>query len=152
MGNPGLSGPPGPTGPPGDTTLNEEELNKLTSNITKTVMKEMAEKLHEERVQWQKKIGKIEETQRMILCLANYPSYEVNSCKCGKRIAYLNMSESDQCPFGLKMVTNSSTGQKACGKTVSRGCTAVEFPVDTCLLYTSPSPRDRQKSRMPSSA
>ena len=26
-----------------------------------------------------------------------------------------------------------------------------EFP-NTCLLYTSPSPRDRQKSRMPSSA
>ena len=25
-------------------------------------------------------------------------------------------------------------------------------PVYTCLLYTSPSPRDRQKSRMPSSA
>ena len=24
--------------------------------------------------------------------------------------------------------------------------------VDDCLLYTSPSPRDRQKSRMPSSA
>ena len=25
-------------------------------------------------------------------------------------------------------------------------------PVKLCLLYTSPSPRDRQKSRMPSSA
>ena len=25
-------------------------------------------------------------------------------------------------------------------------------PSNTCLLYTSPSPRDRQKSRMPSSA
>ena len=25
-------------------------------------------------------------------------------------------------------------------------------PITTCLLYTSPSPRDRQKSRMPSSA
>ena len=25
-------------------------------------------------------------------------------------------------------------------------------PVNVCLLYTSPSPRDRQKSRMPSSA
>ena len=24
--------------------------------------------------------------------------------------------------------------------------------INTCLLYTSPSPRDRQKSRMPSSA
>ena len=29
---------------------------------------------------------------------------------------------------------------------------AVETVVNTCLLYTSPSPRDRQKSRMPSSA
>ena len=30
----------------------------------------------------------------------------------------------------------------------------VEFPgnIKGCLLYTSPSPRDRQKSRMPSSA
>ena len=27
-----------------------------------------------------------------------------------------------------------------------------EMPQPTCLLYTSPSPRDRQKSRMPSSA
>ena len=27
-----------------------------------------------------------------------------------------------------------------------------EVTINTCLLYTSPSPRDRQKSRMPSSA
>ena len=27
-----------------------------------------------------------------------------------------------------------------------------DFIINTCLLYTSPSPRDRQKSRMPSSA
>ena len=27
-----------------------------------------------------------------------------------------------------------------------------EYKNNTCLLYTSPSPRDRQKSRMPSSA
>ena len=27
-----------------------------------------------------------------------------------------------------------------------------DVTVDSCLLYTSPSPRDRQKSRMPSSA
>ena len=27
-----------------------------------------------------------------------------------------------------------------------------ESQADSCLLYTSPSPRDRQKSRMPSSA
>ena len=29
---------------------------------------------------------------------------------------------------------------------------AVNIPPVNCLLYTSPSPRDRQKSRMPSSA
>ena len=29
---------------------------------------------------------------------------------------------------------------------------AVAESINTCLLYTSPSPRDRQKSRMPSSA
>ena len=29
---------------------------------------------------------------------------------------------------------------------------ATEGPQNICLLYTSPSPRDRQKSRMPSSA
>ena len=28
----------------------------------------------------------------------------------------------------------------------------VRVSLSTCLLYTSPSPRDRQKSRMPSSA
>ena len=32
------------------------------------------------------------------------------------------------------------------------GNTAARFGINTCLLYTSPSPRDRQKSRMPSSA
>ena len=30
--------------------------------------------------------------------------------------------------------------------------TTILYPVKGCLLYTSPSPRDRQKSRMPSSA
>ena len=29
---------------------------------------------------------------------------------------------------------------------------ATTLQVESCLLYTSPSPRDRQKSRMPSSA
>ena len=32
------------------------------------------------------------------------------------------------------------------------GLVVRDLPSGTCLLYTSPSPRDRQKSRMPSSA
>ena len=33
-----------------------------------------------------------------------------------------------------------------------RGIMPGEYIINACLLYTSPSPRDRQKSRMPSSA
>ena len=36
--------------------------------------------------------------------------------------------------------------------TLRRDSIANQPPCDCCLLYTSPSPRDRQKSRMPSSA
>src|SRR5665213_3530666 len=36
-------------------------------------------------------------------------------------------------------------------KRIWHGCTIRDL-LDACLLYTSPSPRDRQKSRMPSSA
>ena len=39
------------------------------------------------------------------------------------------------------------------GDLVHEGQVLINFdPNDACLLYTSPSPRDRQKSRMPSSA
>ena len=38
----------------------------------------------------------------------------------------------------------------ALAATTERGLTLAEAQI--CLLYTSPSPRDRQKSRMPSSA
>ena len=36
--------------------------------------------------------------------------------------------------------------------TPNRSADQVNRELDDCLLYTSPSPRDRQKSRMPSSA
>ena len=38
------------------------------------------------------------------------------------------------------------------GKALVNSVTAEDERLHTCLLYTSPSPRDRQKSRMPSSA
>ena len=36
--------------------------------------------------------------------------------------------------------------------TATSSMAPMPYQIDTCLLYTSPSPRDRQKSRMPSSA
>ena len=48
-------------------------------------------------------------------------------------------------------VTTSYPGASA--ETVARTvATPLEQEINGCLLYTSPSPRDRQKSRMPSSA
>ena len=38
------------------------------------------------------------------------------------------------------------------GDSVKRTGRIAEIPVGDCLLYTSPSPRDRTRSRMPSSA
>ena len=39
------------------------------------------------------------------------------------------------------------------GEAVKNALKSLEYnKVESCLLYTSPSPRDRQKSRMPSSA
>ena len=35
---------------------------------------------------------------------------------------------------------------------IERTLKIITITITTCLLYTSPSPRDRQKSRMPSSA
>ena len=37
-------------------------------------------------------------------------------------------------------------------KLVPAKCTNCNAPLEVCLLYTSPSPRDRTRSRMPSSA
>ena len=55
-------------------------------------------------------------------------------------------------PFGAKSTAEEVTlGLDLTGKTaVVTGCNS-GLGYD-CLLYTSPSPRDRQKSRMPSSA
>ena len=58
--------------------------------------------------------------------------------------AYANGMTADD-PHILMSISKSMLGLIA-GILVGRG------ELDTCLLYTSPSPRDRQKSRMPSSA
>ena len=47
----------------------------------------------------------------------------------------------------IMSLPNSSIAREA-----AIGANGISHGVNTCLLYTSPSPRDRQKSRMPSSA
>ena len=50
--------------------------------------------------------------------------------------------------FSLLGTTYGGNGQTTFALPDLRG----RVPVGTCLLYTSPSPRDRTRSRMPSSA
>ena len=54
-------------------------------------------------------------------------------------------------PFGLEKTVSYGGGTKNGPKEIIKASHQVEL-YDDCLLYTSPSPRDRQKSRMPSSA
>ena len=58
--------------------------------------------------------------------------------------------------FGITSVKNPQViilgGQPGSGKGELITQAQVVLGINTCLLYTSPSPRDRQKSRMPSSA
>ena len=49
-------------------------------------------------------------------------------------------------PMGSRMMTGQTNEHDALENEIS------DFMDKDCLLYTSPSPRDRQKSRMPSSA
>ena len=61
----------------------------------------------------------------------------------GEKAYYIATFEVDQASIDAGGLLNQAT------VTVSSTGGQVS---DTCLLYTSPSPRDRQKSRMPSSA
>ena len=51
---------------------------------------------------------------------------------------------------GTKFETMSTWGKE--GDTMSLDIDPLSHPAWTCLLYTSPSPRDKRQSRMPSSA
>jgi hypothetical protein len=54
--------------------------------------------------------------------------------------------------FLLRYLQHHSTGIFIAYRLIAAAVFLVLLLVNACLLYTSPSPRDRQKSRMPSSA
>ena len=50
------------------------------------------------------------------------------------------------------LVGQNGAGKSTLGKIIGGHYKSTSGDIYICLLYTSPSPRDRQKSRMPSSA
>ena len=53
---------------------------------------------------------------------------------------------------GIKSVTPGYAGGKSKTTTYKEVCKGTTGHAEVCLLYTSPSPRDKRQSRMPSSA
>ena len=68
---------------------------------------------------------------------------EMMGCiKCGGDMPVLRFAK-----YGYRSCINCSTTEKVGGVPITNHKTG-----NTCLLYTSPSPRDTERSRMPSSA
>ena len=72
-----------------------------------------------------------------------------------------NMWDEDCCPLSKQYIDDmqainstidAAKGVKAPWLLLHGTADDVVLPKDSCLLYTSPSPRDRTRSRMPSSA
>ena len=92
----------------------------------------------------------------VVICTASY-SVTQEDLDAGE---VLNNAEADGTPAGGTLVPAEDdatvTGEQLPELDVVKTATDVNFelPGDltTCLLYTSPSPRDRTRSRMPSSA
>ena len=71
------------------------------------------------------------------------PSYELELPSTGKTIQYRPFLVKEEKLLVIALESEDTKQITNAIKAVIRAC---------CLLYTSPSPRDRQKSRMPSSA
>ena len=122
----GIQGVPGPTGSkgePGSTTLTEEDLNRLRYNITVKVNESIADLLDT--------IQTLNQTLTDRLLSLESSSTTTTVCNITssnwKRIAYFDTTKGISCPAGLCTVTNSSTNQIACGRSVNRGCTSLRF-------------------------
>ena len=75
-------------------------------------------------------------------------------CNPGENLRELVMKENLQL-YGLKGILGNCGGAGQCSTcfiSVEGGNKNSLSPITSCLLYTSPSPRDSRRSRMPSSA
>ena len=74
-----------------------------------------------------------------------------NGAKLSKAAAFTGIAQDDQTVVGVvATIMNTSTGMYLAPN--GRFAKSGQLKLRTCLLYTSPSPRDRTRSRMPSSA
>ena len=75
-----------------------------------------------------------------------------NSKKISEEIIKARTSNKINTTFDLNKILKPLYLERYLNKNLSRIYQAIRIEVNNCLLYTSPSPRDRTRSRMPSSA
>ena len=104
-GSPGPAGPPGPQGPHGDTVLSQEEFDKVLQTLHKNLSTELRR-------------------NRASLMEIHCGMYSTS----WRRVALIDMTDpTAQCPSGLRVVSNDTTKQRACGRKVDRGCSSLQF-------------------------
>ena len=92
-----------------------------------------------------------DEAQNYVVPSLNYSNSEGGACEISGSVAGILTGTFDECGGDLS-VTWSFTDD--CDRTISHAISIEVLPaaLPSCLLYTSPSPRDGLLSRMPSSA
>ena len=124
-GDRGDIGPPGPKGDPGSTIITEEELNRVSDNVTAKINESIiAELLDTIQTMNQSLTDRLLSLESQFVTVCNITSAN------WRRIAYFDTTQGDSCPSGLHTVTNTTTSQTACGRNVSLGCTSLQFSPD----------------------
>ena len=121
-----------------DQKLGGDENREILEILQKEARKEL--KLRRKKIDVSKFFGKKEENQTTAPDTTGTSSLAVRS-KTGKIDTKKFIPEPTD--------ENQEGGASGTVKDILSSVISIE---ETCLLYTSPSPRDRQKSRMPSSA
>ena len=153
-GHSGHSGPRGPQGRPGDTVLTGKEFNLLTKSVQNSVLNDVNSTVTNKFDDVCEKVDKLnnsvlqamqsrkQELLNIVMAKLKTMNETLNmlklylpSSKCGifgkwRRIAYFDTTIGHSCPNGLRTVTNTTTNQKACGRTnTGGGCASVPIPV-----------------------
>ena len=139
-GQPGHPGPRGPQGRPGDTVLTEKEFNLVTNSVQNSVLANMNTNIKElNNSLLQEMHSQNQDLLNTVMAELEAMNETLNMLKsnllniCGilgnwSRIAYFDTTQGDSCPTGLRTVTNTTTNQTACGRTISSpGCTSLKF-------------------------
>ena len=119
-------GPTGPKGDPGSTIITEEDLNRVSDNVTAEINESIIAELLDTIQTLNQTL-----TDRLLYLESQIPVTVCNISSANwRRIAYFDTTQGDSCPSSLRTVTNTATNQTACGRTANHGCTSLQFSPD----------------------